>query len=205
MSREALKDLVEKIVLFLAIGLMLAIFLDPGFFPTLGEVANNAVLSPLTALPIELAIMVVAAFNGFLSSIAQKYGMDMEEQKERQKKMKELSNKIKEARMAGDEGKLKKLEQERTELTQELMGNLTKQFKPMLYILVITIPFFAWVYYVSDPANAIYETPKMLLPFLGEVDFSVRAWGMVPAWIIWYIVCSIPISQVARKAMKVGI
>lgn len=205
MSREALKDLVEKIVLFLAIGLMLAIFLDPGFFPTLGEVANNAVLSPLTALPIELAIMVVAAFNGFLSSIAQKYGMDMEEQKERQKKMKELSNKIKEARMAGDEGKLKKLEQERTELTQELMGNLTKQFKPMLYILVITIPFFAWVYYVSDPANAIYETPKMLLPFLGEVDFSVRAWGLVPAWIIWYIVCSIPISQVARKAMKVGI
>ncbi|WGI17211.1 EMC3/TMCO1 family protein [Methanonatronarchaeum sp. AMET-Sl] len=205
MSREALKDLVEKIVLFLAIGLMLAIFLDPTFFPTLGEIANNAILSPLTTLPVELAIMAVAAFNGVLSSIAQKYGMDMDEQKERQQKMKELSNKIKEARMAGDQGKLNKLEQERTELTQELMGNLTKQFKPMLYILVITIPFFAWVYYVTDPASGIYEAPQMLLPFLGEIDFSARAWGTIPAWIVWYIICSIPISQVARKAMKVGI
>jgi len=205
MSREALKDLIEKIVLFLAIGLMLAIFLDPTFFPTLGEIANNIILNPLTTLPIELAIMAVAAFNGLLSSIAQKYGMDMEEQKERQEKMKELSNKIKEARMSGDQGKLKKLEQERTELTQELMGNLTKQFKPMLYILLITIPFFAWVYYVTDPANAIYEAPSMLLPFIGELDFSTRVWGTIPTWIIWYIVCSIPISQLARKTMKVGI
>ncbi|OKY78910.1 MAG: OxaA/SpoJ/YidC translocase/secretase [Candidatus Methanohalarchaeum thermophilum] len=202
--RDKFKDLIEKILLFLSIGLMIAIFLDPTFFRTLGEIAHTYVLWPVSYLPVEYAILIVAAITGFLSTLSQKYGMNTEQQKEKQARMKEITNELKEAKMSGNEEKVEELKEERAKMTQEMMGNLTQQFKPMAYILLATIPMFAWIRFITDPTSQVYQATGLIIPLLGEVKFDARIL-IIPGWIVWYFICSIPMSQISRKALDVGI
>lgn len=203
--KEKIKELIRKALLFLAIAMMIMIFINRDFFTQMGRTAN-IILFPL-AIPntVEIPIMIAAALTGILSTIAQKYGMDSEDQKQQRQKMKELNKKIKEARMSNNDEKLQQLQKERAKMTQEMMGNITSQFKPMLYILLVTIPIFAWVEYITNPGNLYTaEALKMTLPFLHQIDLT----GSVlffPGWIVWYFISSIPLSQVARKVLNVGI
>ncbi len=202
-SLEKFKSTFEKILLFLAILMFISIVINPDFFDQLGGAAHN-VLYPIANLPIEISILIVAMVTSALSSVAQKFGGGMEGQKDKQERLKELNDEIMEAKERGNDKRASDLKKERNEITREMMGSMGKQFKKMAYILVITIPMFAWIYYVTDPANAVYEATSMLMPFIGEVDLSVRIWVM-PAWLIWYFVCSMPASQISRKVANAGI
>lgn len=201
---EGIKDLIRKALLFLAIGMMVMIVINRNFFTQLGQTAN-IILAPLAISEnIEIPIMVAAALTGILSTIAQKYGMNTEGQKQQRKKMKEINKKLKEARMSDNEEKLEELKEKRSKMTQEMMSNLTSQFKPMLYIFLVTIPIFAWVEFITTP-NAIYgeSALKMTLPFFHQVNLNESVL-FFPGWLIWYFISSLPLSQLARKILKVG-
>lgn len=202
---DKIKNLIKRFFLFLAIALMVLIMIDRSFFNQLGQWAHT-IFSPIAIEEyVEIPILFAAGLTGVLSTISQKYGMDTEGQKEQRSKMQELNEKIKEAKMSDDEEKLKELQNQRTQMTQEMFGNLASQFKPMMYILLITIPIFGWIHYITEP-NIVYAASalQMKLPFLHTVDLT----GTVlffPGWLVWYFISSLPLSQLSRKILNVGV
>ncbi len=42
------------------------------------------------------------------------------------------------------------------------------------------------------------------MPFFGALSLSEMAFWIVPAWILWYMICSLTVSQVIRKSLNIG-
>jgi uncharacterized membrane protein (DUF106 family) len=73
------------------------------------------------------------------------------------------------------------------------------QFKPMAYILLVSIPIFLWLIYKLP-----LITSTITFPYFGEMSIATVAIWIIPAWILWYMICSVCISQVIRKSMNIG-
>lgn len=171
--------------------------------------AMNVVLGPFIdnyGVPFFIMIVVLSAITGLYSSLVQKYTIDYDRMQDVQKRMKEFQKEFREAQLSQDEKKIKKLEGKRDRMMQEQLEMSREQFKPMAYILVLSVPIFFWLLYrlptvipeILDRSNAI------VLPYIGSVALNASALGPVPAWIIWYMLCSLTISQVIRKSMNIG-
>jgi len=171
--------------------------------------AMNVVLGPfldIYKVPFFIMIVVLSAITGLYSSLVQKYTIDYDRMQEVQKRMKEFQKEFREAQLSQDEQKIKKLEGKRDRMMQEQLEMSREQFKPMAYILVLSVPIFFWLLYrlptvvpeILDRGNAI------VLPYIGTVALNASALGPVPAWILWYMLCSLTISQVIRKSMNIG-
>ena len=116
-----------------------------------------------------------------------------------QEKMKRFQAEYKEAQNAGNKQKLAKLEEERAKMMSEQGAIMKQQIKPMMYITVVTLPIFYWIYLQVD-ANP----STILLPVLGERSLVQGVMGFFQYWIVWYILCSLMMSQVIRKVLDVG-
>ena len=195
-----IKKTLNKLALFLGIFLMLGVIIIPGFMDKVGNVMN-ALLSPLLALlPLHMIIFVLAAITGLYASLIQKYTMDWELMRRVQERMKGLQKELRQAQLANNAAKMKKLEAQRTEMLSDQMEMMKQQFKPMLYISIISIPLFFWVYLV------IGQNPdaSMTFPFWGEQKLTDKLFGPFQYWLFWYFLCSIPVSQMTRKALNIG-
>ena len=77
------------------------------------------------------------------------------------------------------------------------------QFKPMLYIGIISIPLLMWVYYYIPLTS--HPILQMTFPFWGgPYDITAPVLGPIIYWFYWYFVCSLPVSQIIRKALNIG-
>ena len=162
----------------------------------------NVVLGPLVdtfLIPFYIVIVILSAMTGFYSSIIQKYTIDYRKMKESQNKMKEFQKEYREAMLSKDEKWIKKIEAKRDGMMKDQLEMSQAQFKPMGYIMVITLPIFFWLVYRLDHFDAV-----ITMPFTGTVDLTAAILGPVPAWMIWYMLCSISLSQVIRKALDIG-
>ena len=75
------------------------------------------------------------------------------------------------------------------------------QFKPMAYILILSVPIFFWlVYRLNNFPGSIGIT----MPFFGPLNLDDVVLKFIPAWILWYMICSLTLSQVVRKALNIG-
>jgi uncharacterized membrane protein (DUF106 family) len=74
-----------------------------------------------------------------------------------------------------------------------------QQFKPMAYILVITVPIFFWLLFGLGEVKS-----TITMPYVGTIGFHDAAVWIIPAWILWYMICSITLSQVIRKSLNIG-
>lgn len=174
----------------------------------------NIVIGPFVAmgLPFFALILILATITGFYSSLIQKYTMDYEKMAEVQDKMKEFNVKFREAQRSGDERLIKKMQARQQALMSEQMQMTQQQFKPMVYILILTIPIFFWIYEeirtmplsgevtvaIADLSNSI------VIPFAGLSSyFDIYLW-VFPLWILWYMLCSLCMTQIIRKALNIG-
>ena len=161
------------------------------------------ILGPLVTFldaPFYIVIIALSAFTGLYSSILQKYTIDYALMKRVQEKAKEFQKEYRAAALAKDEKQLRKLEGRRDAMMRDQMEMTQQQFKPMGYIMVITLPIFFWLYYRLDTFDTF-----ITLPFAGTVHLTDPIlFGVVPAWIIWYMLCSLVMSQVIRKALDIG-
>lgn len=168
---------------------------------TLGT-SLNVVLGPLVDsffIPFYVVIIVLSAMTGFYSSIIQKYTIDYKEMKASQNRMKDFQKEYREAMLSKDEKRIKKIEAKRNGMMQDQLNMSQAQFKPMGYIMVITLPIFFWLIYRLDHFDAL-----ITMPFVGNVHLTAAILGPAPAWMIWYMLCSISLSQVIRKALDIG-
>jgi uncharacterized membrane protein (DUF106 family) len=165
--------------------------------------AMNVILGPVldAGVPFFIMILVLSAVTGFYSSVIQKYTIDYDRMTEIQKRMREFQKEYREAQLSQDEKKIKKLEGRKDKMMQEQLEMSRQQFKPMAYILVLSVPIFFWLLYrLYDPAIS----RQIVLPLIGLRSLEQAALGPVPAWILWYMICSLTISQIIRKAMNIG-
>lgn len=191
---------VDRGLITLGIILMLgAVLLGTDFRNEVGTVVGVA-LSPLTSvLPMVMLIFVLSVITGLYSALIQKYTMDWSLMHRIQEKMKRFQAEYKEAQNAGNKQKLAKLEEERAKMMSEQGAIMKQQIKPMMYITVVTLPIFYWIYLQVD-ANP----STILLPVLGERSLVQGVMGFFQYWIVWYILCSLMMSQVIRKVIDVG-
>lgn len=144
-----------------------------------------------------ITILVLAAITGCYSSLLQKYTIDYEKMQRVQKKMREFQKDFREAQLAGDEKKIRKMKEKQQKMMEEQMQMSQEQFKPMGWIMIITIPIFLWL------LSKASEMSEVTFPLGGTMNLGDPL-IFLPAWIIWYMLCSLALSQVIRKTLDIG-
>ena len=173
----------------------------PGIRATVGG-AMNVILEPLAhALPLYIVLIILSVLTALYSSVIQKYTIDYERMQEVQERMKVFQKEFREAQLSGDEKRIKKLESKRDKVMKEQMEMSQNQFKPMAYILILSVPIFFWLVY---RLNNFPDPIGITMPFIGQVSLKAAALGPIPAWILWYMICSLTLSQVVRKSLNIG-
>jgi uncharacterized membrane protein (DUF106 family) len=162
----------------------------------------DVVFAPLLdwfKIPFYILIVILSALTGLYSSIIQKYTIDYEKMTGAQERMKEFQTEYREAQLSQDEKKIKKLEAKKDRIMKEQLEMSQNQFKPMAYILVLTVPIFFWLLFRLGQVKS-----SITLPYAGTIGLHDPALWIIPAWILWYMICSITISQVIRKSLNIG-
>jgi uncharacterized membrane protein (DUF106 family) len=150
-------------------------------------------------IPFYILIVILSALTGLYSSIIQKYTIDYEKMTEVQARMKEFQAEYREAQLSQDEKKIKKLETKKDRMMREQLEMSQNQFKPMAYILVLTVPIFFWLLFRLSQLKS-----TITLPYAGTVGLHDPAIWIIPAWILWYMICSLTLSQIIRKSLNIG-
>jgi len=170
--------------------------------------AMNAVLGPFIdtlGVPFFVMILILSSITGLYSSLVQKYTIDYEKMQETQAKMKVFQKEFREAQLSGDEKKIKKLQGKQERMMQDQLDMSRQQFTPMAIILVLSVPIFFWLLLRLPPVGTeITLASGIVPPFIGAVSLSGMAFWIVPAWILWYMICSLTVSQVIRKSLNIG-
>ncbi|BBL67534.1 DUF106 domain-containing protein [Methanoculleus chikugoensis] len=170
--------------------------------------AMDAVLGPFIdtlGVPFFVMILILSSITGLYSSLVQKYTIDYEKMQETQAKMKVFQKEFREAQLSGDEKRVKKLQGKQERMMQDQLDLSRQQFTPMAIILVLSVPIFFWLLLrlpeVGTPAAI---ASGIVMPFFGALSLSEMAFWIVPAWILWYMICSLTVSQVIRKSLNIG-
>ena len=79
---------------------------------------------------------------------------------------------------------------------------MKQQLKPMAYIMLISLPIFGWLYHLMFTLSL---DATVILPFYDELCLATdTVLRFIPVWIFWYMLCSISMGQVIRKALNIG-
>ncbi|NMA09484.1 MAG: DUF106 domain-containing protein [Methanomicrobiales archaeon] len=170
--------------------------------------AMDAVLGPFIdtlGVPFFVMILILSSITGLYSSLVQKYTIDYEKMQETQAKMKVFQKEFREAQLSGDEKKVKKLQGKQERMMQDQLDLSRQQFTPMAIILVLSVPIFFWLLLrLPEVGTPVAIASGIVMPFFGAVSLSEMAFWIVPAWILWYMICSLTVSQVIRKSLNIG-
>jgi len=155
-------------------------------------------------LPFYLVILVLALLTGLFSSIVQDNLMNTNVMGDYQEKSKELKKRREAAKERGDDEALEEIQKEQMEMMTENLGMFKAQFRPMVWIMLLTIPVFLWLYWMVLDVGVADSSPVMILPLVGELEsWRAGAIGPMQGWIVWYFVCSLGFTQIMRKALNV--
>ncbi|MDO5845565.1 MAG: EMC3/TMCO1 family protein [Methanocorpusculum sp.] len=173
----------------------------------------DIVIGPFVALglPFFALVLILATITGFYSSLIQKYTINYDKMADTQEKMKDFQAKFREAQRSGDEKLIKKMQARQQAMMAEQMEMSQQQFKPMAYILVLTVPIFFWLLeniktFPTEGISAATATLSnaIVIPFAGLSSYFDVYLGFFPLWILWYMLCSLCMTQIIRKALNIG-
>ena len=199
MNGKLIKSL-DNVALAVGVFLFFGIMVSSDLRHSIG-VAMDVVLGWLPGImPFYVVLFILAAITGLYASLIQKYTMDWEFLKNQQDKMKNLQSAMKEAQLSGDKARLQQLQNEQMKMVSEQGKMMQMQFKPMIYIGIVSIPLFMWAYLYIDQHQMIVMT----FPFWGTQVITQAIIGPLIFWFYWYFICSLPISQIIRKALDIG-
>jgi uncharacterized membrane protein (DUF106 family) len=88
------------------------------------------------------------------------------------------------------------------------LGMFKEQFRPMVWIMVLTIPVFLWMYWAIGFRGGSKHYPEemigdIVIPFVGQVEWTTGFVGPIQVWIVWYFLCSMAFTQVIRKSLNI--
>ena len=169
----------------------------------------DTLIGPIDAVvPFYATILVLALVTGLYSALLQANLMDTSVMGEHQEKMKGLQERRKKAKERDDEEELDRIQEEQMEMMGDQIEVFKAQFRPMVWIMLFTIPVFLWLYWrVFDNPGGLTEAGQIVFPIAGELENGWRTGviGPMQAWIVWYVVCSIAFAQVVRKTLNINL
>ncbi len=161
-------------------------------------------LGPLDAvLPFYAVVMALAMLTGLYSTLLQANLMDMEVMGQYQSRMQEIQERQKAAKERGDDEELEKIRKEQMEAMGDQLGMFKAQFRPMVWIMLLTIPVFLWMYWMILDGRIAEVENTLTVPLAGENTWRQSVAGPIQLWIVWYFVCSMAFTQVIRKALNI--
>jgi uncharacterized membrane protein (DUF106 family) len=199
MNAPKLTASLDKVALAVGFVLFFGIMISAELRHSLGVGMDYAVGWLPGILPFPVVLFVLAAITGLYASLIQKYTMDWDFMKAQQEKMRNVQREMREAQLSGDQARQQQLQNEQMKMVSEQGKMMQMQFKPMLYIGIVSIPLFMWAYLYIGEHQLV-----MTFPFWGEKIITGTIWGPLIYWFFWYFICSIPISQIIRKALNIG-
>ncbi|MFC6613381.1 DUF106 domain-containing protein [Halopenitus salinus] len=169
--------------------------------------AVDLVFGPLAEIvPFYVVIMVVALATGLYSALLRAGIMDMEKMGQYQDRMKEIQQRRKEAKERDDQEALDRIQDEQMEAMGDQLGMFKEQFRPMVWIMFLTIPAFLWMYWVVGyrGSEAHYELGEIVVPIAGQpLAWTDPLLGPIQIWIVWYFLCSMAFTQIIQKSLNI--
>ena len=198
--KQSMSSTLDRAALVLGILFFFGVMIED-YRNLLGQVMDHLLgWLPQTGLSFPVILFILAAITGLYASLVQKYTMDWDFMRRQQEKMRALQANMKAAQLAGDQAKVQSLQTEQMKMVSEQGKMMQMQFKPMLYIGIISIPLFMWAYLYIGQHSAL----TMTFPFWGTHSINSTVLGPILYWFYWYFVCSLPVSQIIRKALDIG-
>ena len=88
------------------------------------------------------------------------------------------------------------------ELMREQLGAMKAMIRPMVYTMLVTVPVFLWlVWLTTNPAAAVTPVAQ-ILPFAGRVVWTARVVGPMQVWMVRYFVCSVVSNVLGKRAVR---
>lgn len=169
---------------------------------TLGQLLNT-VIGPLDQmLPFYAVVLILAMVTGLYSTLLQANLMDTEKMGKYQSQMQEIQDRRKEAKERGDDEALERIQKEQMNAMGDQLGMFKEQFRPMAWITLLTIPVFLWLYWKIGAGKIDGNELQIIMPLAGKITWNQTVFIM-PAWIIWYFLCSMGFNQVIRKSLNI--
>jgi len=165
----------------------------------------DIVIGPLnTFLPFYVVVLVLAVMTGLASAIFQDNLGNTEVMGEYREKTEKLKERREKAKERGDDEALEQIQQEQMEMMSDNLGVFKQQFRPMVWIMLFTIPVFLWLYWMTIDVGVAGSSPVIVMPIAGEISsWRTQLVGPMEVWIVWYFVCSLGFGQIMRKALNV--
>ena len=192
-----------------AAGATLLLFAGYAWAPARNLIGGTVdlVLGPLNSVvPFYVVIMAVAVATGLYSTILRVALMDMEVMGKYKEQMQEISDRREKAKEEGDDEALDEIQEEQMEMMGDQLGMFKEQFRPMVWIMFLTIPAFLWMFWAVGyrGAPAQYELSAFVIPFAGTVEWSTGILGPIEVWIVWYFLCSMAFTQIIQKGLNIS-
>jgi uncharacterized membrane protein (DUF106 family) len=166
----------------------------------------HVALGPIAEmLPFYAVVMVLALATGLYSTLLQANLMDMDKMGAYQAQMKELQERRKEAQENDDDEALERIQEEQMDAMGDQLGMFKEQFRPMVWIMFLTIPVFLWMYWAIGIGGGEVHIAldSVVLPIRGSVEWKDGVAGPMQAWIVWYFLCSMAFTQIIRKGLDI--
>ncbi|MEM4617020.1 MAG: EMC3/TMCO1 family protein [Archaeoglobaceae archaeon] len=212
-----MKRFISRLVAILGFLIFFGLIFSYEFRVALALIVER-VLFPLSGFKFYVTVLIMAILAGLYSNLIQKYTVNYKRLKELQTKISEYQKEYLEAVKQKNQFKLKQLEKKSDEMKMLQSELMSMQFKPMSYTFLVSIPIWAWLW---EKAYLSYQNVKfgttteifnsldnslfyVTTPFWGSIHVGEMI-GIFPWWILWYMLCSITISQMIKKLMKVGV
>ena len=170
----------------------------------------DLVFGPLMGIvPFYVVIMVLALATGLYSTLLRAGLMDMEKMSVYQDRMKDIQERRKEAKERDDDEALDAIQEEQMEAMGDQLGMFKEQFRPMVWIMFLTIPAFLWMFWVvgyrgADAAYPAVAAQELVVPFAGTLTWDAGIIGPIQMWIVWYFFCSMAFTQIVQKSLNIS-
>jgi Predicted membrane protein len=192
-----------------AAALTVGLFAGYAWAPARNVVAGgiDLVLGPLTdVVPFYVVVMIIALATGLYSTLLRVALMDTEKMGKYKAQMDAIKEKREAAKERGDDEALEEIQQEQMEAMGDQLGMFKEQFRPMVWIMFLTIPAFLWMYWALGFRGGIehYTFQNIVIPFAGEVSWTSGIVGPMQIWIVWYFLCSMAFNQIIQKGLNVS-
>ena len=191
-------------------GLGALAFFPAYWFPEIRNVVGSAAdvfIGPFDAvLPFYAVVIVLSVLTGLYSTLLQSNLMDTEKMGAIQEQMNDIQERRKEAKERGDDAALDRIQEEQMDAMGDQLGMFKEQFRPMVWIMLLTIPVFVWMYWkigIRGGAGHIGSAESsIVLPMLGRMEWTDQIGGFIWVWLLWYFLISIAFRQIIQKSLN---
>jgi len=182
-----------------ALTMMVGYYFDPVQNLVGGSI--ELALGPMKAvLPFYLVIFSVALLTGLYSTLLMANLVDHDKLSVYRERMNAIQEKRKDAKERGDDEAVEQIQQKQMEMMGDQLGMMKTQFRPMVWVMLLTIPIFLWLWWTVGSGDV---SGTFVLPMVGEVGYNQGIVGPMRAWIVFYIACSFGFGQILRKSLNI--